>query len=147
MKKLRIIRFLSVLMTIVAVAPALAQPGGSSSTPENRPAASAPSTDQGSPPANPGATTGPGGSVSQDPTAQRDRAGTSPGAVTRPRADNDSAADGSALPRSTSVERTTIFGLSPTATILIGAALLIVVILAIVAMTRTTDTRVQPPRL
>lgn len=147
MQNLRIIRLLGVLMTIVAVAPALAQPGGSPSSPENRPAGPAPSTDQGSPPANPGATTAPGGSVTQDPRAQGDRTATPPGAVTRPRADTDGAADGSALPRSTTVERTTIFGLSPTATILIGAALLIVVILAIVAMTRTTDTRVPPPRV
>jgi len=37
------------------------------------------------------------------------------------------------------VERTTIFGLTPTAAVLIAAALLLVVILAIVAMTRSND--------
>jgi inner membrane protein involved in colicin E2 resistance len=46
---------------------------------------------------------------------------------------------GSALPRATTGERSTIFGLSPTAAVLIGAALLLVVILAIVAMTRNAD--------
>jgi hypothetical protein len=147
MWKLSIIRTLGVLLAIAAVAPALAQPGGSPSNPESRPAVSSPSTDQGSPPASPGATTAPGGAVTQDPKAQGDRTSPPSGAVTRPRANTDDAADGSALPRSTTVERTTIFGLSPTATILIGAALLIVVILAIVAMTRTTDTRVPPPRV
>jgi hypothetical protein len=45
--------------------------------------------------------------------------------------------DGSALPRAASSERTTIFGLSPTAAVIIAAALLVVVILAIVAMTRS----------
>jgi hypothetical protein len=49
--------------------------------------------------------------------------------------------DGAALPRAASGERTTIFGLSPTAAVIIAAALLVVVILAIVAMTRSgTDT-------
>ena len=46
--------------------------------------------------------------------------------------------DGAALPRAaSSSERTTIFGLSPTAAVIIAAALLVVVILAIVAMTRS----------
>ena len=53
----------------------------------------------------------------------------------------------SALPRSsTTVERTTIFGLSPTAAVIIAAALLLVVILAIVAMTRTSDTYIDTNR-
>jgi hypothetical protein len=51
--------------------------------------------------------------------------------------------DGSALPRSVASERTTIFGLSPTAAVVIAAALLVVVILAIVAMTRSTDTYID----
>jgi len=44
--------------------------------------------------------------------------------------------EGSALPRTAVVERTTIFGLSSTAAIIAGAALLLVVILAIVALGR-----------
>ena len=52
----------------------------------------------------------------------------------------------SALPRTTSVERTTIFGLSPTAAVIIAAALLLVVILAIVAMTRSNDTYIDTNR-
>jgi hypothetical protein len=53
--------------------------------------------------------------------------------------------DGSALPRA-AVERTTIFGLSPTAAVVIAAALLVVVILAIVAMTRSGDTYIDTDR-
>jgi hypothetical protein len=44
-------------------------------------------------------------------------------------------------------ERTTIFGLSPTAAVLIAAALLLVVILAIVAMTRSNDNYIDQRRL
>lgn len=44
---------------------------------------------------------------------------------------------GAALPRAASGDRTTVFGLSPTAAVIIAAALLVVVILAIVAMTRS----------
>ena len=53
----------------------------------------------------------------------------------------------SALPRSTS-ERSTIFGLNPTAAIVIGGALLLIVILAIVAMGRgsSTTTYIDPDR-
>ena len=54
--------------------------------------------------------------------------------------------DGSALPRSAVTERTTIFGLSPTAAVVIAAALLVVVILAIVAMTRSNDTYIDTNR-
>jgi hypothetical protein len=43
-------------------------------------------------------------------------------------------------------ERTTIFGLSPSAALVIAAALLVVVILAIVAMTRTGDTYIDTNR-
>lgn len=45
--------------------------------------------------------------------------------------------DGAALPRAATGDRTTIFGLSPTAAVIVAAALLVVVILAIVAMTRS----------
>ena len=54
--------------------------------------------------------------------------------------------DGSALPRTVVTERTTIFGLSPTAAVVIAAALLVVVILAIVAMTRSNDTYIDTNR-
>ncbi len=50
---------------------------------------------------------------------------------------NDRSGDGAALPRAASGDRTTIFGLSPTAAVIVAAALLVVVILAIVAMTRS----------
>lgn len=53
--------------------------------------------------------------------------------------------DASALPRAVT-ERTTIFGLSPTAAVVIASALLVVVILAIVAMTRTNDTYIDTNR-
>jgi hypothetical protein len=53
----------------------------------------------------------------------------------------------SALPRATA-DRTTIFGLNPTAAIVIGGALLLIVILAIVAMGRgsSTTTYIDPDR-
>jgi hypothetical protein len=54
--------------------------------------------------------------------------------------------DGSALPRSAATERTTIFGLSPTAAVVIAAALLVVVILAIIAMTRSGETYIDTNR-
>lgn len=44
---------------------------------------------------------------------------------------------GAAFPRGAAGDRTTIFGLSPTAAVIVAAALLVVVILAIVAMTRS----------
>jgi hypothetical protein len=47
---------------------------------------------------------------------------------------------GSALPRGAASDRTTIFGLSPTAAVILAAALLVVVILSIVAMTRSGET-------
>ena len=47
--------------------------------------------------------------------------------------------DGSASPRTSAPQRTTVFGLSPTGAIVIAAALLVVVILAIVAMARSGD--------
>ena len=62
------------------------------------------------------------------------------GQVTIDRKTDDGA---SALPRTVVTERTTIFGLSPTAAVVIAAALLLVVILAIVAMTRSNDTYIE----
>jgi hypothetical protein len=51
--------------------------------------------------------------------------------------------DPAALPRAATGDRTTIFGLSPTAAVVIAAALLVVVILAIIAMTRSNDTYIE----
>jgi hypothetical protein len=52
----------------------------------------------------------------------------------------DSQASGSALPRSVAGGgHSTIFGLSPAAAVVIGSALLVVVILALVAMTRSGE--------
>ena len=63
---------------------------------------------------------------------------------TETRTDSGKSDDGaSALPRTVTSERTTVFGLSPTAAVVIAAALLVVVILAIVAMTRSNDTYIE----
>ena len=61
---------------------------------------------------------------------------------------NDDAA-GAASPRTGGAERTGFFGLSPTAAIIVSVAVLLVVILAIVAMTnnRGTTTYVERDRL
>lgn len=65
------------------------------------------------------------------------------GSVSTPSGRVKGQVDGSALPRAAVTERTTIFGLSPTAAVVIAAALLVVVILAIVAMTRSNDTYIE----
>ena len=63
---------------------------------------------------------------------------------TETRTESGKSDDGaSALPRTVTSERTTIFGLNPTAAVVIAAALLVVVILAIVAMTRSNDTYIE----
>ena len=62
-------------------------------------------------------------------------------AAARPDAANDPAA----LPRGL-VERTTIFGMSPAAAVIVAASLLVLVILAIVAMTRDTNTYIDLDR-
>jgi cobalamin biosynthesis Mg chelatase CobN len=46
---------------------------------------------------------------------------------------------GAALPRAAAEDRTRIFGMTPAAAVVIGVALLVVVILAIVAMTRSGE--------
>jgi hypothetical protein len=58
----------------------------------------------------------------------------------RSAADRNGDAAGSASPRTTSGERTGFFGLSPTAAIIVSVAVLLVVILAIVAMTNSRST-------
>lgn len=52
---------------------------------------------------------------------------------------------GAALPRA-ATDQTTIFGLTPTAAVILAAALLMVVILAIIAMTRSSDTYIDTNR-
>jgi hypothetical protein len=114
------------------VAPALAQaPAGSSgSSTQTTPPASNPGTDVKSDNRVPQ----PGASTARQPdvniNAQKDTT-----------ARSDRSDDGSALPRgAASGVRTSVFGLSPTAAVIVGAALLVVVILAIVAMTRSGET-------
>lgn len=70
--------------------------------------------------------------------------GSASGTVTTETRRDDGA---SALPRSSVSERTTIFGLSPTAAVLIAAALLLVVVLAIVAMTRSNGDYIDNRRM
>ena len=57
----------------------------------------------------------------------------------KPRTDRDDAV-GSASPRTAVAERTGFFGLSPTAAIIVSVAVLLVVVLAIVAMTNNRGT-------
>jgi hypothetical protein len=129
------IALLSVSLIGGAYSAAIAQSGSSPATEAKpatpAPADPAPAKPADAPAAKPDAPAASGsvsgsGSVSTDTTTKSDDSG-------------------SALPRS-SVERTTIFGLSPTAAVIIAAALLLVVILAIVAMTRTNDTYIDTNR-
>jgi hypothetical protein len=85
----------------------------------------------------------PAPAVQPDHTAPAAPSADNNGAVSTDTRGDDASA--SALPRST-VERTTIFGLSPAAAIIIGGALLLIVILAIMAMGRSDrdDTYVDP---
>jgi len=112
---------------------AIAQSGSSPAT-EAKPATPDPAKPADTPAAKPDA-----------PAASGSASGSVSGSVTTDSTKTDDSA--SALPRSsTTVERTTIFGLSPTAAVIIAAALLLVVILAIVAMTRTSDTYIDTNR-
>jgi hypothetical protein len=118
---------LSVLLAVGLVGGALAQSsapaaGSSTSNPESKP---------------------------DNPTGTRnDPAPASPGAPrdqkTTPDVRSDRPAESpSALPRST--ESRGILGLSPTMLVLIGAALFVVVVLALVSMTRNAGTRSARP--
>jgi len=126
--------FVALLGAAILAAPvteALAQAGSSSSSSsDNTPA----------PGTKPVPAPGAGGSASGSVSTDRS---TSSSTVREERRDDGA----SALPRATVTERTTIFGLSPTAAVLVAAALLLVVILAIVAMTRNGDTYVDQRRL
>jgi hypothetical protein len=87
-----------------------------------------------------GSVSTPGGDVKGQVDIDRQTQRARPAPSTSPNSD-----DGSALPRA-ATERTTIFGMSPTAAVIIAAALLVVVILAIVAMTRSDDISIDPDR-
>ena len=80
-------------------------------------------------------------SAQSEATKPADDKATSVDVKTEPRADvgQDKSDIGSASPRTTTETRR-VFGLEPTAAILIGAAILLVVILALVAMSRGGET-------
>lgn len=114
--------------------------GGNSPAGTQAPAAPAPPT---------GSTAG-GGSVSTPSTDAKgqvttDRKSDAP-APPSARTDSGRSDDPAALPRSAIGDHTTIFGLSPAVAIVLAAALLVVVILAIVAMTRSDDTYIDMNR-
>ncbi|HEX9821128.1 MAG TPA: hypothetical protein VGD07_16110 [Methylomirabilota bacterium] len=116
-------------------------PSGSASGSVSTPSGSASGSVSGPSGSATGSTTGP-----RDPAATSDRPSARGESRSETRTENTPPAgsdDGSALPRTAVSERTTIFGLSPTAAVVIAAALLVVVILAIVAMTRSNDTYID----
>ena len=121
---------IAVLITLAAfgVAAVADAQYGSSPAGTQAPAAQAPSS----------GSSGASGSVSTPSGEARGQVDRKPETPTR-------SDDGSALPRA-ATERTTIFGLSPTAAVIIAAALLVVVILAIVAMTRSDDIHIDTDR-
>ena len=119
--KTLVIVFVALLVVGGAVPMALAQQDSSSSS-------SAPAA-----PAAPSGSKAPDVSV-KAPDAKVDIKTDSKTEVSR---DN---AGGSASPRTTETTRTSFFGLSPTAAIIVSVAVLLVVILAIVAMTNSGNT-------
>ena len=140
---------LSAFLVTGTVSAALAQPGGSPAAPttpanpsggsDKAPAASSSSSSSTAAPAAPAPS-----DSKTDTKSSTSSSSTSTDVRGSVKTDRDDS--GSALPRSTTVERTTIFGLSPTAAVIIAAALLLVVILAIVAMTRSNDTYIDTNR-
>jgi hypothetical protein len=137
MKSLAVVLLIA-LATVGGVVGASAQ-GGNSPGGTPAPAAPAPSNDSTT---ASGSLSTPGGEVKGQGTIER-RSEPQP----RIRTDSSRSDDGaSALPRAAARERSTVFGLSPTAAVVIAAALLVVVILAIVAMTRSGDTYIDTDR-
>jgi hypothetical protein len=136
MKSLAIV----LLVALAAVGGATAAGAQGSNSPAGTQApAAAPSTDSTT---ASGSVSTPGGDIKGQGTIER-RSDPQP----RIRTDSNRNDDGaSALPRAAASERSTIFGLSPTAAVVIAAALLVVVILAIVAMTRSGDTYIDTDR-
>jgi cobalamin biosynthesis Mg chelatase CobN len=142
-----LVALLGVAVLAAPVTETFAQASSSSSS------STSPATPSASP-ATPSAPSASGSSSSTTTTTQTDKP-----AVTAPSGDASGSVSGtvksesrrddgaSALPRSSVTERTTIFGLSPTAAVLIAAALLLVVVLAIVAMTRSNGDYIDNRRL
>jgi hypothetical protein len=100
---------------------------------------------------------GSGTALERPATTPGDRPSAAPGASNRPDVNVDtrtgsgngarSEDGGAALPRQTSRETPGLFGLSPTTAALLAAALFIIVVLAVVSMTRgRSDTRVDLDR-
>lgn len=123
MKTLAIVLAAVVLMAGAAVPMALAQQDASS--PQAAPAEKAPDASTKSPDASVTAPKAPDTKLDVDIKSSKDRS-------------DDSA--GAASPRTGGAERTGFFGLSPTAAIIVSVAVLLVVILAIVAMTNSRGT-------
>jgi outer membrane lipoprotein-sorting protein len=134
MKSLAVVLLIA-LAAFGVVAGANAQSGNSPAGTQP-PAATAPSSDSSS---ASGSVSTPSGETKGQVTIERKSE-----SKTETRTDSGKSDDGaSALPRTVVSERTTVFGLSPTAAVVIAAALLVVVILAIVAMTRSNDTYIE----
>lgn len=125
------VSLLSALLAVGLVGGALAQssappaPGSTTSNPETKP--DNPTDTRNDPaPASPG--------------ARRDQPqATPPSSDVEVDVKTDRSGDPSALPRTTESRR--ILGLSPTALVLIGAGLFVIVLLALVSMTRNGSTR------
>jgi hypothetical protein len=135
MKSLAVVLLIT-LAAFGVVAGANAQSGNSPAGTQAPASTPAPSSDSSS---ASGAVSTPSGDMKGQVTIDRKTEST-----TETRTDSGKSDDGaSALPRTVVTERTTVFGLSPTAAVVIAAALLVVVILAIVAMTRSNDTYIE----
>jgi hypothetical protein len=142
-----LVALLGVAVLAAPVTETFAQASSSSSS------STSPATPSASP-ATPSAPSASGSSSSSTTTTQTDKpavstpapggSGSVSGTVKSESRRDDGA---SALPRSSVSERTTIFGLSPTAAVLIAAALLLVVVLAIVAMTRSNGDYIDNRRM
>ena len=149
-----LIGLLGVAVLAAPVTDTFAQPGGSPGGSDTRPANPAGNAADKSTPTRPDAkadaaptTTRPETNAT-GPAVATPPSGSATGSVSGSVKTEDRRDDGaSALPRSSVSERTTIFGLSPTAAVLIAAALLLVVILAIVAMTRSNGDYIDNRRM
>ena len=142
-----LVALLGAAVLAAPVTDTFAQATGSSSSSSTSPASPAS-------PATPSAPSASGSASSSGSTTQSDKpaattpapgvSGSASGTIKSETRRDDGA---SALPRASVSERTTIFGLSPTAAVLIAAALLLVVVLAIVAMTRSNGDYIDNRRM
>jgi hypothetical protein len=149
-----VIALLGVAVLAAPMTDTFAQPGGSPGGSDTRPANPAGNAADPSTPTRPDAKADTAPDTTQPQSGARGPAlatppsssatGSASGSVTTETRRDDGA---SALPRSLVTERTTIFGLSPTAAVLIAAALLLVVVLAIVAMTRSNGDYIDNRRM